>query len=177
MGNTGPQLSPPLYSVSETYGSNLDAEEPSADGNQSYDLFHEYEFETRICSRTLVVCTAANVWDSTKRNSVPFQEGVLYDGAENEIPFIGKVITWVDDEQMRLRNVTLPGHLFEYGTVERSLRITQSAIFVRTIGVGTNGSRVVWVANYAAAAYFPAILDTNIRMEILALELSVQVGD
>ena len=130
------------------------------------DLYHEYEFETEICSRSVSSCTPKNVWDAVKDNSVPFQNGQLHDGAINSIPGIGKVVTHVDDANYSLVNETLRGHEFEYGTVERSLVITSETISVRTVGVGINTDSLSWWLNNIAKYYFPVKLDLYVRDKI-----------
>ena len=144
----------------------FNSELQSREMDTSDDLYHEYEFETKICSRSSESCTPNNVWNAIKNHSVPFQDSQLYDGAKNNIPAIGRVVTHVEDANYRLVNETLPRHEIECGTVERSLVVTQDTISVRTFGVGVNTSRAAWLANYAASAYFPQILGRYIRAEV-----------
>ena len=129
------------------------------------ELSHNYQLETVICSRSSSVCTADNVWNSVKNNSVPFQDGTLTDGTANKIPLIGTVVTRVDDANYTLTNVTRGDHLFRHGTVTRSLVVSEATISVRTVGAGTNINRAVWAANYMAAPYFKG-LDSNIQINI-----------
>ena len=126
---------------------------------------HEYEMETEICSRSGSACTVGGVWGAVKNNSVPFQDGTLTHGAVSKIPGIGAVTTRVDDANYSLVNKTHANHLFKYGSVTRSLVITESTISVRTVGMGTNTNRYTQGANYAAYPYFKA-LDVNIKATI-----------
>lgn len=130
------------------------------------ELHHEYEFITEICSQSSASCTVENIWDSTKKNSVPFQKKSLVDGDINEIPGIGKVVTRVDNENYTLVNETLPGHSFEHGKVTRSVIVTGNSISVHTLGVGVNTGLVAYYGNYAASLYFPLNLDKNIMLNM-----------
>ena len=142
---------------------------------QEGQLTHEYQMETEICSTSASQCTTDNVWASVKDNSVPFQDGTLTDGTVSTIPGIGSVTTRVDDANYTLVNQTHDDHFFRHGTVTRSLVISESAISVRTVGVGTNTGYISWGANYVAAPYFKG-LDMNIKANIAVQQFRHDYG-
>ncbi len=129
------------------------------------ELAHSYEYQTKICNRSESACTEEIVWPSVKRQSVPFQKGMLKDGDVTKIPGVGSVRTLVDDANYRLTNRTEDDHLFK-GTVTRSLVVTDDAIYVRTVGVGANTSWGIRALNYGASSYFPAVADMIVKMDI-----------
>lgn len=109
------------------------------DSNHKY--YHYYELHNNICSTKNPNCTQDNVYQELKKFPAPGWDGsrAVKNGDVSEIGFVGmggKVKHIVDNGNHRVVNVTLPGHIFEHGTVDRLVVKDDDNIKIKTVGEG-----------------------------------------
>lgn len=117
------------------------------DFDSSHKYYHYYELHNNICSTKNPECTEDNVYQELKKFPAPGWDGsgTVKNGDVSEIGFAGmggKVKHIVDDSNHRVVNVTLPGHIFEHGTVDRLVVKDDQNIKIKTVGEGVNESAI-----------------------------------
>ncbi len=155
----------------------------SGNGNNysKYDpMYHRYNIKTGICQVGTPGCNLNNVTKSLKRNAAPGQlpGRTLHSGAKTAIQvgiFSGGHVTHiVQDDIMRVVNVTDSDHIFYNGLVIRSVVQEGGTIYISSFGEGVNHTNWKWMPDPVSKLInlvlaYPGFqaLDRNIQREVL----------
>lgn len=119
---------------------------PDTDYDESHPFYHYYEHETIIASVDhLDEATKEHIqdlaFDGLTRFAAPGADGSpVSDGEIASIGLGGSVTHFVDEDNLRVTNVTMDGHVFEDGEVERLIVEEDGFIKIKSIGQGINES-------------------------------------
>jgi RHS repeat-associated protein len=126
--------------------------------------YHAYPLLDPICSVSADLCTPAEVFEALRSSAAPGQTFPAYTGDRVNVIFAGPITQFVYPDILSIYNVTLTGHWFDPGYVERSVIQIGDTVYVRTEGEGTGQNR--WLNMLTARPAFE-LLDSVIRMQVL----------
>jgi hypothetical protein len=151
VGQPAPVPAGPAVTVPAT-----DAVQPRPPGDDRKNSnFHEYVVTTQICdSARQFGCSAWYVFkEGLDRYSAPGLDGsYIKNGETRNLPGFGKTSFIVDEKNMKITNVTQPGHILYPGYVERQVLALDGRVLIQTRGVGTGnfgslnvaGANIMW---------------------------------
>lgn len=119
---------------------------PDTDYNERDPLFHYYEHETVLFSTEHMTeaqkqLLKAKAFEALLKYPAPGADGQpIVNGEIADIGFGSRVKHFVDADNLRVTNVTLDGHVFDEGEVERLIVEENGQIKIKSIGQGVNES-------------------------------------
>jgi RHS repeat-associated protein len=95
---------------------------------------HFFDNTNIICN----FCLPMTVFDALLNLAAPGQIGTSFTGKIVFVPGAGRIVQRVNKDKLSVTNITLQGHLFNPGTITRSVVFNNTGqVSIRTIGRGT----------------------------------------